>query len=346
MAHLITGNKFDPNTDIPDLSGKVYVVTGGSSGIGFGIVAHILQHNPAKLYLLGKKEEHIKWAQDELKKYGDTSTVVPVQIELEDLHNVDEVAKRLAKELHQLDGLICNAGLGVGVYNETPKDGIDSHMQVNFISQFHLTMVLLPLLQQTPNSRLVLQSSDLHRAISDVQFASLAEINRDIGPTMLYNRTKLAQVLFVRAMVRRLEKGELGFDANSHTGPWINAVHPGGVSTDQPKQAEDAYGKLASAAVAVLRPLMKDPVDEGCRPALFAATSEDIVKDKVQGQYIVPDRKVTEPSKQAKDEQLQENLWRLTEKILSDKLRSLPYRTQYIDPMAKEGLHGQPASRQ
>ncbi|KAK5141257.1 hypothetical protein LTR04_002674, partial [Oleoguttula sp. CCFEE 6159] len=90
MAHLITGNKFDPNTDIPDLSGKVYVVTGGSSGIGFGIVAHILQHNPAKLYLLGKKEEHIKWAQDELKKYGDTSTVVPVQIELEDLHNVDE----------------------------------------------------------------------------------------------------------------------------------------------------------------------------------------------------------------------------------------------------------------
>ena len=104
MAHLITGNKFDPNSNIPDLSGKVFVVTGGTAGIGFGISAHILQHNPAKLYLLGKKEEHGEQAQKELEKYGDVSKVEFTQCDFENLKQVDEVAKKLAK-LEKLDAV-------------------------------------------------------------------------------------------------------------------------------------------------------------------------------------------------------------------------------------------------
>jgi WW domain-containing oxidoreductase len=260
-------------------------VTGGSAGIGFGICAHILQHNPAALYLLGKKEEHIKDAEERLKEYGDISKVHSMQIELEDLKQTDEVAKELASKLDRLDALICNAGLGVGVFNLT-KDGIDSHMQVNHISQFHLAQTLLPLLQRTPDSRLVVQSSDLHRGISDVKFESVEELNQDIGPMMLYNRTKLAQVLYIRALAARKEKGQLGFHDDMSLGPFMNAVHPGGVQTDQQKQAVDAYGVLGKIGVAAVTPLLKDPVDAGCRPALFAATSQDIVKDTIQGQYV------------------------------------------------------------
>lgn len=127
MASLITGNSFDPNKDIPDLQGKTYIVTGGTAGIGFGISAHILQHNPAKLYLLGKKEQHGQEAQEKLKEYGDTTKVEFIQCELEDLKHTDQVAQKLAK-LDRIDGLILNAGLGVGKYNETEADGIDSHM--------------------------------------------------------------------------------------------------------------------------------------------------------------------------------------------------------------------------
>ncbi|KAL4984727.1 hypothetical protein BDW68DRAFT_180372 [Aspergillus falconensis] len=304
-------NTFNPNTDIPDLSGKVYVVTGGSAGIGFGICAHLLQHNPAALYLLGKKEEHIQEANVGLKKYDRPGR------------------QRAGLKIGRLDGLICNAGLGVGVFSLT-KDGIDGHMQVNHISQFHLSRVLLPLLQKTPDSRLVLQSSDLHRAINDVKFESLEELNTDIGPAKLYNRTKLAMVLYVRALAERKGKGQLGFDQKTETGPWMNATHPGAVSTDQQKQAEDAYGVLGKAGVAIVRPFMKGPVDQGCRPALFAATGEDVVKDAIQGQYIVPDRSPTSPSSEAQNHELQENLWKLTEKILVDKLGSVPYETQYV----------------
>lgn len=320
---MFGNNTFDPNKDIPDLSGKTYIVTGGSAGIGFGICAHLLQHNVTKLYLLGNKEQHLAEAQEGLKKFGDTSKVETIQIDLQDLRQTDRVAKDLASRLTQLDGLVCNAGIGVGEYSET-ADGIDSHMQINVFSQHHLAMTLLPVLQKTPNSRLVLQSSEMHRLGNENgKFLSLEEMNRDIGATNLYCRAKLAQILLVRALARRKEQGKLGLRTGE--APFINATHPGAVSTDQPSQAVDAYGMMGKLGVKSVRPFMKDPVDQGCRSALFAAASDDVAKDKIDGQYIIPDRKVSDVSKKANDEELQERCWRLTEAVLKEKIGDLGY---------------------
>jgi len=323
-------NKFDPNTDIPDLSGKVYVVTGGSAGIGFGICAHLLQHNCATLYLLGKKEEHLAEAEEGLKKYGDTSRVKPIQIELEDLHQTASVAKQLAGEITQLDALILNAGLGVGKYAES-KDGIDTHMQVNVIAQHHLAMMLLPHLLKTPDSRLIFQSSEFHRMLtSNPNFESLAELNSDVGPMPLYARTKLAQVLQMRFM-HKLKSEQPTKQPGSNLGlkagqaPWIAATHPGGVVTGQQDQAIDAYGTIGKLGVKAVRPLMKDPVDEGCRPVLYAATHVSEGANPIDGQYIVPDCKFTGVSNEAQDEKLGGRLWKLVETILKDKLGPLEY---------------------
>lgn len=164
-------------------------------------------------------------------------------------------------------------------------------------------------------------------APSSIKFESLQELNEDIGPSFLYNRTKLAQILFAHALVARLREGKLGADAQTFAdqGPWINSTHPGAVATDQPLQAEDAYGKLGEIGHKIIRPFMKDPTDEGPRPALFAALSDDIVTEKIQDQYIVPDRKVTSTTSQAQDEQLAEKLWMLTMEILADKLGKQSY---------------------
>ncbi|KAI9755890.1 MAG: putative choline transporter, neither null mutation nor overexpression affects choline transport [Chaenotheca gracillima] len=340
----MTGKKFDPNTDVPDLSGKVYVVTGGSAGIGYGIVAHLLQHNPSKIYLLSAKEEHADEATTALKEWGDVDAKVEwVKTDLADLKQTDEVARRLKGELTRLDGLICNAAIGVGKYWET-KDGIDSHFQINHLSQSHLAVTLLPTLLKTPHSRLVLQSSALHAmppgttaSTPPTRFASLEEINNDkVGPMHLYARTKLAQILWVRALVRRLSSDSgvqglgLGVSGSKTDGDgvgkvWINATHPGGVKTDQQGQAVEAYGTLGKLGVKAVRPFMKDAVEEGCRPALFAATSERIVKEGVNGEYIVPDCKIASGSlsAEAKDDELGERLWSLTESILREKLGGL-----------------------
>jgi WW domain-containing oxidoreductase len=197
-------------------------------------------------------------------------------------------------------------------------------MQINVFAQQHLAMTLLPILQKTPNSRLVLQSSEMHRlGTENEQFLSLAEMNRDIGATNLYCRTKLAQILLVRAFAHRKEQGKLGLRAGE--APFINATHPGAVSTDQPEQAVEAYGMLGKLGVASVRPFMKDPVDSGCRSALFAVAGEDVVGEKIDGMYIVPDRKVTDVSKKAQDEKLQEQCWKLTETVLREKLGELGY---------------------
>ncbi|KAI1103363.1 hypothetical protein F4804DRAFT_342528 [Jackrogersella minutella] len=309
---------FNPNTAIPDLSGKVFVVTGGSAGIGFGISAHMLQHKCERLYLLGNKEQHLSEAQEGLKKYGDVSRVELIQCDLGDLQQTDRAARDLASKIARLDALVLNAGLGVGPYAET-KDGLDSHMQVNVIAQHHLARVLLPTLIATRDSRLCFQSSEFHRLdTGGVAFRDVAEVNADVGATRLYARTKLAQVLLCRALHARKARGELGLQPGR--APWINATHPGGVATDQPEQAVEAYGVLAKLAVTAVRPFMKDPVDEGCRPMLFAATSEVVGEEKIDGQYIVPDRKVSDVSEQAKDVELQERCWRLVEGILMEKL--------------------------
>lgn len=166
----------------------------------------------------------------------------------------------------------------------------------------------------------MLESSDLHRfAPNDVHFADEAELNRDIGPLNLYSRSKLAQVLVVCALQRRQESGRLGFDG-SDAKVYINAVHPGAVETDQPKQGEEAYGMPGVLAHMLLKPFLKDPVKSGCRSALFAATSEEVVERGISGCYIVPDCKVTEPSDRAKDEALGERLWELSEKLLRERL--------------------------
>ena len=275
--------------------------------------------------MLGKKEEHLADAEEGLKEYGDISRVKLVQIELEDLHHTDSVAKQLASELTQLHGLILNAGLGVGRYAES-KDGIDTHMQVNVISQHHLAMTLLPLLLKTPDSRLVHQASEFHRMLtSNPDFSSLAELNQDIGASPLYARTKLAQVLLVRHMYKLKSQPDNNLGLKEGQAPWIIATHPGGVVTDQQEQAIDAYGIMGKLGVKAVRPFMKDPIDEGCRSILFAATAPDVPGEQLDGQYIIPDRKVTDVSKEAKDEQLGERLWRLVGQILKEKLGPLDY---------------------
>ena len=167
---------------------------------------------------------------------------------------------------------------------------IDSHFQVNHLSPFHLARTLLPLLLKTArehdDARIVHQASDMHKlAPSDIQFSSIDEINKDIGPSYLYNRSKLAQILYVREFVDRLNDGRLG-SGEKVANLFVNATHPGAVSTDQPKQAEDAYGLLGKAVVAVTRPFMKDPITEGCLSALFAATSPDVKTENITGQYV------------------------------------------------------------
>ena len=87
-------------------------MTGGSAGIGFGIVAHLLHSNAEKIYLLSNKEQHAEEAQEGLKKYGDVNRVEWKKCDLEDLKFTDKVARELS-ELQHLDGVSCCGSLAL-----------------------------------------------------------------------------------------------------------------------------------------------------------------------------------------------------------------------------------------
>ena len=220
--------------------------------------------------------------------------------------------------------MIFNAGLGVGKYGET-IDGLDSHFQVNWLSQLHLTLRLIQLLRMHSGGRIVYQSSEMHRATdSNAQFQTVEEINQDIGPMSLYNRSKLAQVLGTLAIDRRLQTGsDPMLKAGAVDKIFVNATHPGAIETPQQEQAIEAYDTLGKIGVAIVRPFMSDPVKKGCLPALFAATSPEVEVQAISGKYITPNKKVTSPSSKAQEELLQDRLWYLSLNLLKQKLPSV-----------------------
>ena len=122
-------------------------MTGGTAGIGYGITAHLLQHNPEKIILVSHNEEHAAEAQEALEKYGDIDKLEWIQCDLKDLKRTVQVVERLKKE-SRIDAvgwvwncklvrmlmiffikLVCNAGEGVGKYNET-VDGLGESQDV------------------------------------------------------------------------------------------------------------------------------------------------------------------------------------------------------------------------
>lgn len=174
-----------------------------------------------------------------------------------------------------------------------------------------LTSHLLPLLKKTasPSStvRIVNQSSNLHQqAPSDTKFASLDELNQDLGPNGLYARAKLAVLLYSRYLARHLR------DSNPNI--LVNATHPGFVeskmSTEDIHEPYPVMGYLNSV---VLNPLKKDQF-QGCVSTIYAAT-----KTTKSGEYICPPAIPEHGSALSHDEELAERLMKLTRDIIKEK---------------------------
>jgi NAD(P)-dependent dehydrogenase (short-subunit alcohol dehydrogenase family) len=187
--------------EVPDLTGKIAVVTGGSEGIGYGCTYTLLKHNITKIYILSVSPEVVKGAQAAIRSElgqdaaGNTKWL---QCDLTDWKRVKEVAEQIKSESDRLDILVNNAGRGIMDYQLTDY-GVDRHMALNHMGHVVLTSHLLPLMKETAERgnvvRIVNLASNVHKETpSDTKFESLEELNRDLGPNGNYGRSKLAGV--------------------------------------------------------------------------------------------------------------------------------------------------------
>ncbi|KAL8744079.1 MAG: hypothetical protein Q9190_003640 [Brigantiaea leucoxantha] len=298
---------------VPSLTGKVAVVTGGSEGIGYGCTHTMLSHDIKKLFVLSVSEEVVNGALDAIKQeMGEeaASKVVWLQCDLSDWKKTKETVDKIVSLTDRIDILINNAARGIMTYQVTDY-GVDRHMALNHMGHVILNSHLLPILKKTASQgdtvRIVTLASNAHQATpSGTKFESLDELNQDFGPNGQYGRSKLAAILYARYLNRHLTA--------AHPNILANATHPGFVDTKMSTEDILEPYPLAGYAMAVgMAPLKKD-IMMGCVSTMYAATATT-----KSGEYICPPAVPESGTSQAQDEQLGENLMKLTRDLVKEK---------------------------
>ncbi|KAH7106599.1 NAD(P)-binding protein [Auriculariales sp. MPI-PUGE-AT-0066] len=317
---LTGGNDFQQK-HVTNLHGKTFIVTGGTRGIGFE-VSKTLALAGARVVMVSRSQSSADEAFsgiEEAAKQAEVGTKLDLHFESCDfgsLHNVQEVADRIAKQEKRIDVLINDAGVGVTDFG-LDKDGIERCFGVNALGHFLFTNRVLPTLRRSAaehgiTPRVVNLTSNLHKlAPGDTKFASLEELNNpNLRSDQYYDRSKLAIILLTKQLAERLRRSPTLVRAVS--------VHPGAVATEIQDQIKSAFGEWLGAAIITLqKPMMRDS-DEGSLGTLWAAVSEDLDKQDIQGAYITDPGKVGGETKQADDASLAQNVWMLCESLVRD----------------------------
>ncbi|KAJ7662896.1 NAD(P)-binding protein [Mycena rosella] len=330
--------KFNPLKDIPSLSGKVAIVTGGNRGMGFHLTQQLANHG-AKVYLAARSEDSAQTAISRIESENPTlqgqNRIVFLQLDLGTLDGARRAAEQYLTRESRVDILIHNAALMSHGYEKT-ADGVEDCFAVNHLAPFVFTQGLLPLLISTskePDSdvRVVTIASAVHSfAPSGGKFLTLEEINDPLGPVdspngiksryARYARSKLANILFVKELQKHLD------DASS---PAVStSVDPGGVATDTVLTAQNNVPLVGPLLRFAISKLARSPLD-GAATALFAATSPDVARRRVEfkGAFVSDFGAIGQASKDGENLALAGKLWAATAemsaKILSDGSGSL-----------------------
>ncbi|KAF2118848.1 hypothetical protein BDV96DRAFT_643016 [Lophiotrema nucula] len=302
--------------EVPDLSGKVALVTGGSEGIGYGVTHTLLTHNISKLFIISLGEDVASEAITAIKKeLGEDAAnkVEWIRCDLSDWEATGKTAFDIANKTDRLDILINNAARGI-MTAQKAKNGVDLHMAINHFGHVVLTSHLLPTLKATASKghtvRIVNMASNAHESSpKDTKFESVEELNQDLGPMGQYGRSKLAAILYSKYLNRHLTSQVPNILAN--------ATHPGFVDTRQSTEhIHEAY-PLGGYAMSVGMQPFKKTQFEGAVSMMYAATTTE-----KSGQYICPPAVVESGSALANDDALGEQLMDLTWKIVKEKTQS------------------------
>lgn len=262
--------------DVPDQTGRVALVTGANTGLGFETARVLAQHGAHVVMACRNADK----AADAAARIEALSPPGSVEVLLTDMADLDSIAGSAAQFLaahDRLDLLINNAGI-MAVPEATTAQGFESQFGVNHLGHFALTALMLPsLLAAGEGSRVVNVSSNGHK-MGKMDFDDLMATRR-YRPWAAYFQSKLANLLFTRELQRRL--------AAAGAPTIAVAAHPGGSRTEL---AEKSTGKgllnlLMQVTRPVAEPLFSQSAAMGALPQLHAAVAPGVVGDD----YIGPD---------------------------------------------------------
>ncbi|KAH6854208.1 hypothetical protein B0I37DRAFT_24155 [Chaetomium sp. MPI-CAGE-AT-0009] len=212
---------FNPKKDVPDLAGKVILVTGGTAGVGAATIIELAQHNPAHLIFTGRNaksaEATISSARSAVGTGAEAVPLTFIECDLANLASVKAAAEKVLTLIDRLDVLVCNAGIMAQPAALSP-DGYEIHLATNHLGHALLTLKLLPLLEQTSAAaagtttagpaRIVMVSSAAWRSGAPpggIVFERLKTAQEmGVGGRWLrYGQSKLANLLWARELAAR-----------------------------------------------------------------------------------------------------------------------------------------------
>ena len=260
--------------DIPDQTGRTVLVTGGNSGLGFH-TCRLLAARGARVLLASRSPQRGDQARKEILRGLPEAQLETTDLDLADLATVRRCAEQLRTDLNRLDILVNNAGV-MAIPRQETSQGFERQFGVNHLGHFALTGALLPLLLETPGSRIVNVSSMAHRS-GRMNFSDLHG-QRKYSPFGAYSQSKLANLLFTLELQRRLES--IG------AGTICVSAHPGFAATNlQYAAAREKGSRIELAVMRILNALLSQSAEQGALPQLYAATAADVRG----GDYIGPD---------------------------------------------------------
>lgn len=289
---------------LPEQTGRVAIVTGANSGIGFE-TARVLAGKGATVVMGCRNLDKANPKAEEIRaKYPD-ARVELMELDLANLESVQSFAKAFRERHSRLDLLINNAGIMVPPYGQTAQ-GFETQFGVNHLGHFALTAQLLDMVLDTPGSRIVNVSSMAHK-FGKIDFSNLNSEN-GYNAQAAYGQSKLANLLFTYELQRRLAK------AGKKT--LAVAAHPGWTATNLQDHAKSV--KFLNRFFAQ-EPLM------GALPTLYAAGERDVKGAEYYGPNGLLEMngapKRVRSNKRSHDTNVAERLWNISEDLTGVQFR-------------------------
>ena len=291
--------------DVPNQSGRLAIVTGSNTGLGYDTARVLAQHG-AQVVLAVRDTTKGDAAANRIRSLTPGADVTLHKLDLGSLGAVKESAAEMADTYPRIDLLINNAGVMYPRKSAT-ADGFELQFGTNHLGHFALTGILLPSLLKVDGSRVVVVASIAHNIKAKIDFDDLQWERRSYSRVASYGQSKLANLMFAYDLQRRLAA------ANAKT---ISvAAHPGVAATELSRHVPG----YTLPGVAWLFGKLLNTAEMGALPQIRAATDPSVKG----GQYWGPDGfremrgypKLVSSSAQSHDEAIQQRLWQVSEEL-------------------------------
>jgi NAD(P)-dependent dehydrogenase (short-subunit alcohol dehydrogenase family) len=275
------------------MQGKVCVVTGATSGIGY-VTARDLARMGARVVMAVRNEKKAKACIQQIEEETDSQQVDYLLVDLLHQDQVRSMVEEFKSRYDRLDVLIDNAGAYFWL-RKLNEEGIERTFALNHLGHFLLTNLLLDVLKASAPARIVVVSSESHRTAQ----LKLDKVQKRDGLFSMrcYGESKLANLLFTHELARRLEG----------SGVTANALHPGFVATNMIASNMGNIQLFAKFAY-----LFAITPDEGAQTSIYLASSPEV--EGISGKYFYK-CKPEESAPQSYDEEAECRLWEFSAKL-------------------------------